>query len=327
MVYHTYGPPDVLQLADIPAPVPGELDVLVKIHAASANPLDWHYMRGTPRFARLGMGFFKPKANILGADFAGRVNAVGSKVTRFQPGDEVYGSLANHGLGAFAEFAVLPETAAMVRKPTNLSYNEAAAVPVAAITALQALRDTGQIQPGQRVLINGAAGGVGTFAVQLAKYFGTEVTGVCSTRNVEQSRSLGADHVIDYTQTSLNHHTQHYDLLLDNVGNLTVAECKRLLTDPGRAVIIGFTSLGLLFQAMVVGPLTSRRGGKQVGAMGTARTNQDDFGVLNELLEAGKIKPIIDRYYPLAEVPDAIRYLETGHARAKVVITVADDAG
>ena len=274
-------------------------------------------MRGAPFLARLAGGLRKPKDPRLGADLAGRVEAVGSNVTQFQPGDEVFGV----GTGSFAEYASVPENRVAL-KPTKSSFEEAAAVPVAAITALQGLRDKGHIQPGQKVLINGASGGVGTFAVQLAKAFGAEVTAVCSTRKVDMVRSIGADHVIDYTQEDFTRNGQYYDLIYDAVGNRSVSAYKRALNSNGTCVIAGFQNLPRLFEHTVLGPLRSKTGNKKVGLMGTAKMNQKDLVFVKELLEAGKVVPVIDRRYPLSEVAEAIRYLEERHARGKVVITV-----
>ena len=317
IVYTKYGPPEVLQLKEVAKPVPKDNQVLVKVHAASANALDWHFMRGAPFLARLAGGLRKPKDPRLGADFAGRVEAVGTNVTQFQPGDEVFGAET----GSFAEYASVPENT-LALKPTKSSFEEAAAIPVAAITALQGLRDKGQIQSRQKVLVNGASGGVGTFAVQIAKSFGTEVTGVCSTRNLDLVRSIGADHVIDYTQADFTKNGQHYDLIYDAVGNRSVSDYKRALNPNGTCVIAGFQNLPRLFEHMVLGPLRSRTGNKKVGLMGIAKMNQKDLVFVKELLEAGKIVPVIERRYPLREVPEAIRYLEEGHARGKVVITI-----
>jgi len=317
IVYTKYGPPEVLQLKEVAKPVPKDNQVLVKVHAASANALDWHFMRGAPFLARLAGGLRKPKDPRLGADFAGRVEAVGTNVTQFQPGDEVFGAET----GSFAEYASVPENT-LALKPTKSSFEEAAAIPVAAITALQGLRDKGQIQSRQKVLVNGASGGVGTFAVQIAKSFGTEVTGVCSTRNLDLVRSIGADHVIDYTQADFTKNGQHYDLIYDAVGNRSVSDYKRALNPNGTCVIAGFQNLSRLFEHMVLGPLRSRTGNKKVGLMGIAKMNQKDLVFVKELLEAGKIVPVIERRYPLREVPEAIRYLEEGHARGKVVITI-----
>ena len=318
IVYTKYGSPDVLQFKDVEKPTPKAHEVLVKIHASSANPADWHLMRAEPFLARLANGLLKPKNTRLGADVAGRVEAIGSNGTQFQPGDEVFGEMTLDVLGGFAEYVAAPE-ALLALKPANLTFEQAAAVPLAAFTALQGLRDKGQIKPGQKVLINGASGGVGTFAVQIAKALGAaEVTGVCSTRNFDLVRSIGADQVIDYTQTDFTKTGQRYDLIFDTVGNRSVADLKRALTPNGICSVAGFTTLARLFQVMLLG-------GKQVGLMETAKTNKTDLLILKELLEAGKVVPVIDRRYPLAQTADAIRYLETGRARGKVVITIAED--
>jgi NADPH:quinone reductase-like Zn-dependent oxidoreductase len=320
IVYDNYGSPDVLKLEEVEKPAPKDDEVLVDVHAASANPLDWHLMRGEPFLARLEGGLLKPKNRRLGADLAGRVEAVGRNVKEFQPGDEVFGEVFENGLGGFAEYVAVREDA-LALKPANLSFEEAAAVPIAALTALQGLRQ-GQIQAGQKVIVNGASGGVGTYAVQIAKSFGAEVTGVCSTRNLELVRSIGADRVIDYTREDFTRNGQPYDLILDAVGNRWLAEHRRALAPNGRCVIIGFTSLPKLFQAMFVGPLISRRGSQQLGLMQTVRTNKSQLLFIKELLEARKVVPVIDRRYPLIETDKAIRYLEEGHARGKVVITL-----
>ena len=315
IVYTEYGPPDVLQIREVEKPAPREDEVLVKVHAASANPADWHLMRAEPFLARIANGLLKPKNTRLGADLAGRVEAIGRNVTQFQAGDDVFGELSLDELGAFAEYTCAPEEL-LALKPAMLTFEQAAAVPLAAITALQGLRDKGQIQPGQRVLINGASGGVGTFAVQIAKSFGTEVTGVCSTHNLDLVRSIGADHVIDYTQSDFTRTGQHYELIFDAVGNRSVSDYKRALSHNGICSVAGFTSLSRLFQIMLLG-------GKKVGMMKTAKANKEDLVFIKDLLEAGKVVPVIDRCYPLAETAEAIRHLETGHARGKVVITVA----
>lgn len=321
IVFTQYGSPDVLHLEEVEKTTPKENEVLVKIRAASVNPLDWHLMRATPFLARLENGLFKPKFTRLGADIAGKVEAVGSKVTQFQPGDEVFGDIWLSGLGGFAEYGCTREDT-LVLKPANISFESAAAVPVAALTALQGLHDKGQIHAGQKVLINGASGGVGTFAVQIAKSFGAEVTGVCSTRNLDMVRSIGADHVIDYTREDFTKNGQQYDLIYCAVGNHTVSEYKRALKPQGVCVIAGFTSLRLLFEHMIFGPFRSKAGGQQVGLMQTVKPNKKDLAFMKELLEAGKVIPVIDRCYPLNEVPEAIRYLETGRARGKVVVTI-----
>ncbi len=321
IVYERYGSPDVLELREIQKPTPKDDEVLIKIHAASANPLDWHFMRGEPFLARLEAGLLKPKNKILGADIAGRVETVGRNVKEFQPGDEVFGEIFENGLGGFAEYVSVPESA-LALKPANISFEAAAAVPVAALTALQGLRDKGQIQSEQKVLINGASGGVGTFAVQIAKSFGAEVTGVCSTRNLDMVRSIGADQVIDYTQEDFTKNGQRYDLIFDAVGNRSVSDYKRALSPQGICVIAGFTTLFHLFQVIFLGSWVSRTGSKKIGIMGTVKPNKKDLVFIQELLEAGKVVPVIDRRYPLSEVAEAIRYLEEGHARGKVVITL-----
>lgn len=319
MVYTNYGSPDVLQLKEVDKPVPKDNELLIKIKATGVNPADWHLLRGEPFLARLEAGLFKPKNAILGIDIAGQVEAVGKAVTGFQPGDEVFGDCGWGG--GFAEYVCVTEKN-VVPKPANISFEQAGAISVAAITALQGLRDKGQIQAGQKVLVNGASGGVGTFAVQLAKYFGGEVTGVCSTRNLEMVRSIGADHVIDYTREDFTQNGAQYDLLFDAVGNRSVSEYQRALSPRGICVVAGFTTLSRLFQLMLLGAWVSKTGSKQVGSMGTAQSNKQDLLFLKELLETGKVTPVIDRRYPLPEVPAAIRYLEAGHARGKVVITI-----
>jgi NADPH:quinone reductase-like Zn-dependent oxidoreductase len=289
--------------------------VLVKVHAASANPADWHLMRAEPFLARFANGLLKPKNTRLGADLAGRIEAVGSNVTRFRIGDAVFGELPLDAMGSFAEYVCISEEL-LALKPDKLTFEQAAAVPLAAFTALQGLRDKGQIRPGQRILVNGASGGVGTFAVQIAKSFGTEVTGVCSTRNLDMVRSIGADHVIDYTQTDFTNTGQRYDLIFDAIGNRSVSDLKRALTPNGICSVAGFTSLSRLFQTMFFG-------GKNVGLMETAKANQADLVFIQGLLEAEKVVPVIDRRYPLSETAEAIRYLEAGHARGKVIVTIA----
>jgi NADPH:quinone reductase-like Zn-dependent oxidoreductase len=319
IVYHTYGSPDVLQLEEVAKPTPKDDEVLIHVYAASANAADWHFLSADIFLVRLNAGLLKPKRQILGADVAGRVEAVGSTVTQFQPGDEVFGDLSLSGRGTFAEYVCAREDAVVV-KPANVTFEEAASVPLAAVTALQALRDKGQIQSGQKVLINGASGGVGTFAVQLTKSFGAEVTAVCSTRNVDLVRSLGADHVIDYTQADFTTQGQRYDLILAANGYRSIFDYRRALTPEGRYVMTGGT-MAQFGQAVLLGPLLSMTGKNKMGNI-LARPNQRDLVVIKELLEAGKVKPVIDRRYPLREVPDAMRYLGEGHATGKVVITV-----
>jgi len=317
IVYKNYGPPNVLDIHEVEKPTPEDHQVLLKVKAAAVNPLDWHTMRGTPFLVRLQSGLLTPKDTRLGTDVAGVVVAVGKNVKHFKAGDEVYGG-AN---GAFAEYACASEKNLMA-KPKNLSYEQAAAVPIAALTALQALRDKGQVKPGQKVLINGAAGGVGTFAVQIAKAFGAEVTGVCSTRNVELVHSIGADHTIDYTKEDFTQSDQNYDLILDAIGNQPLLRCRRVLTPNGTLVMVGSISKGLL-----LGPLARSLRGllisrfiRQRFVMMMASWNKEDLQTIHELLEAGKVVPVIDREYTLTEVPKAIRYLEEGHARGKVII-------
>ena len=325
IVYTQYGSPDVLHLEEVEKLSPKDNEVLIKVQAASVNPADWHTMRATPFLARLVNGFFKPRHHRLGADVAGRVEAVGRSVTQFQVGDDVFACMSLNEMSSFAEYICAHEDAALALKPANLTFEQAAAVPLAAFTALQGLRDKGQIQSGQTVLINGASGGVGTFAVQIAKSFGAEVTGVCSTRNLELVRSIGADHVMDYTREDFTHNGQQYDLIYCAVGNRSISDYQRALKPQGVCVIAGFTSLRLLFEHMILGPRKSKAGGKQVGLMPTMKPNKQDLAFMKELLESGKVKPVIDRCYPLSEVPEALRYLEAGHARGKVVITVAQN--
>jgi NADPH:quinone reductase-like Zn-dependent oxidoreductase len=312
-LYEKYGPPETLRMAEVEKPAPHADEVLVKVLGLSVNPADWHSMRGKPLFSRLTLGLVRPKHKILGVDIAGQVDAVGSGVTRFQPGDEVYANLLDHGYGGFAEYVSVPGDV-MSLKPANLSFEEAAAVPMAAVTALQGLRHHGAIQPVQKVLVNGASGGVGTFAVQIAKSYGAEVTGVTSTRNIDLVRSLGADHVVDYTTTDFARTGRRYDLILDTVGNRSVSDLRRALAEGGKAAVSGFTSV-----AKLMGP--SLRGGKDIG-MVEAHVTTKDLELLSALIEAGKVRPQIDRRYPFAEIPAAIAYLEQGRARGKVVVRV-----
>ncbi len=320
IVYHTYGSPDVLKLQEVQKPVPQDDEVLVKVHAASVNAGDWHLLRGVPFLVRLVSGVLKPKNTILGADIAGRVEAVGRNVTQFQPDDEVFGDLSGCGFGGFAEYVCARENA-LALKPANLSFEEAAAVPSAGVTALQGLREKGQIKLGQKVLINGASGGVGTFAVQIAKSFGAEVTGVCSTRNVDMVRSIGADQVIDYTQEDFTKNEQRYDLIFAANGYHPISAYKRALSPKGMYVMTGGSG-AQMFQAMLLGPWISMTGSKKMGNL-LKKSNQKDLALIKELLEASKVVPVIDRRYPLREVAEALRYVEAGHAQGKVVITVA----
>src|SRR5438552_5533465 len=320
IVYHTYGSTDVLKLEEVQKPVPQDDEVLVKIHATSVNAGDWHLLRAKPFLMRLmGYGLLKPKNTILVSDIAGRGEAVGRNVKQFQSGDEVFGNTAKSGFGGFAEYVSVPETA-VVLKPTTLSFEEAAAVPQAALTALQGLRDKGHIQNGQKVLIHGASGGVGTFAVQLAKAFGADVTAVCSTRNVDIVRSIGADHVIDYTQEDFTKSGQRYALILAVNGYHSISAYKRALHPEGVYVMTGGSN-AQMFQAMLLGPLISRTGRQKMGNS-AHKPNKKDVNFMKELLEADKVTPVIDRRYQLGETAEALRYLEEGHARGKVVITV-----
>ncbi len=319
MVYERYGPPDVLELKEIERPAVVDDGVLVRVHAASVNPFDWHFLTGTPYLARLGAGLRKPKNHVLGVDFAGTVEAVGKEVTQFHPGDEVFGARN----GAFGEYVCVRKSVAL--KPANLTFEQAAAVPVAGVTALQGLRDKGRLQAGHKVLINGASGGVGTFAVQIAKSFGAEVTGVCSTRNVDAVRSLGADHVIDYTQGDFTRSGQRYDLMFDVAGNRSWSECKRVLTDKATLVVVGGRKTNRWIGPMGDGikkRLVSLPGSRRVVSPFLAKITREDLAVLKELLESGSVTPVIEKQYELGEVPEAVGYVGAGHAQGKVVITV-----
>jgi NADPH:quinone reductase-like Zn-dependent oxidoreductase len=318
IVYTKYGSPDVLQLKEVEKPTPMDDEVLIKIHAASVNAYDWHFLTADIFLIRLmGGGLFKPKNTRLGADIAGRIEAVGKNITQFQPGDKVFGMVK----GGFAEYTCAAESA-LALKPVNTSFEKAAAIPMAAITALQGLRNEGQIQAGQKVLINGASGGVGTFAVQIAKSFGAEVTAVCSTRNLEQAHSIGADHVIDYTKENFTKNGQQYDLIFAVNGYHPLLAYKRALTPKGIYVMAGGT-MAQMFQPMLMGSIMSETGGRKMGGV-SAKQSQSDLVFIKELFEAGKVKSVIDRRYPLIEAAEALRYLGEGHARGKVVITVED---
>ena len=312
-VYEKYGPPERLRLAEVDKPTPNDDEVLVKVLAASVNAADWHVMRGKPLFSRATLGLLRPKHKILGGDVAGQVEAVGSDVTGFKAGDEVYANLLDHGFGGFADYVAVP-VGVLASKPADLSFEEAAAVPMAATTALQGLRRHGEPEPTHKVLINGATGGVGSFAVQLAKSAGAEVTAVTSTRNLDLVRSLGADHVVDYTTTDFVASGRRYDRILDTVGNRSVRDLKRALAEGGKAAVTGFTSVPKLLGV-------SLRGGKDVAQV-QAHVTAKDLELLSELIEAGKLRPLIDRRYRFAEVPAAIAYLEHGHARGKVVVAM-----
>jgi NADPH:quinone reductase-like Zn-dependent oxidoreductase len=315
-----YGPPDVLQFAEVAKPAPKDNEVLITIYAASVNPMDRFSMRGAP-LIRLIPGLRTPRHKVIGCDIAGRVEAVGRRVKQFQAGDEVFGGI---GVGAFAEYVCAPEDK-LALKPGNLSFEDAAAVPVAAITALQGLRDKGRIQPGQKVLIDGASGGVGTFAVQIAKAFGAEVTAVCSTRNVDTARSIGADQVIDYTREDFTQSGQRYDLILGANAHHSIFDYKRALSQGGIYVIVGGGVLRI-FQGILLGPLLSLIGNKKT-CFFIANMNHKDLVSLKDLLEAGKVIPIIDRRYPLSNAAEALRYLEGGHAQGKIVLTVEHRSG
>jgi len=317
IVRDTYGPPEVLRLSDVPMPAVGDRDVLVRVHAAASNAGDWHLLRGTPWPFRLIAGLLKPKHHILGTDISGTIESVGPGVTQFRRGDDVFGELSRCGFGGFAEFVAAPETA-LAPKPSNVTFEEAAATATSGMTALQGLRK-GNIRAGQNVLIHGAAGGVGTFAVQIAKALGAEVTGVCSARNVDGVRALGADFVVDYSREDFTAAAKRYDLILAVNGDRSIWDYKRALAPNGAYVMSGGSNRQLR-DALVIGPFISR-GGQTFGNL-LMRPNQKDLMLLKEQLEAGKLKPVIDRRYTLAEVPQAIRYVEEGHAAGKVVITI-----
>jgi NADPH:quinone reductase-like Zn-dependent oxidoreductase len=317
-----YGPPDVLQFTDVEKPTPKDNEVLIKLYAASVNPLDLFHLRGAP-WNRHIPGLRTPKQPVIGCDIAGRVESVGKDAKQFQPGDEVFGVTGFAG-GGFAEYACAPE-AKLARKPANLSLEDAAAVPIAATTALQGLRDKGKLQPGQKVLLDGASGGVGTFAIQIAKSLGAEVTAVCSTRNVDKARSLGADHIIDYTQEDFKQSGQRYELIVGVNAHHSIFDYLRALRPDGTYVAVG-GGLRQVFQAMLLAPFLSRIGRKKT-CFFVANINHKDLAFLKELIEAGKLVSVIDRRYPLSEAAEAIRYLEKGHAQGKIVLTVEDNSG
>ena len=323
IVYCDYGLGN-LKLENVEKPVPNDDQILIRVRATSVNPYDWHFIEGTPKIMRLGVGLRKPKDTRLGVDYAGTVEAVGKNVTQFKPGDEVFGGRG----GAFAEYVCVRQDRLVATKPANITFDQAGSADIAGVTALQAVRDKGKVQPGQKVLINGASGGVGTFAVQIAKSYGADVTGVCSTRNVDLVRSLGADHVIDYTKEDFTKRDQKYDVILDNVANHSISEYRRVLTPKGKYIVIGggsgakdwqglFGMMTRLFKAMLLKPFVSQ----EMGMMLTD-PKQNDLVVLADLMQSGKVKPVIDRTYTLEQLPDAIRYVEEGHARGKVVITI-----
>ena len=323
IVRDTYGSPDVLELTDIDKPEPADDEVLLRVYAASVNPADWHFLRGVPYIARMQFGLRKPKDRVLGCDVAGRVEAVGNNVTMLKPGEEVFGSPFMHGLGAFAEWVCISEDL-LAPKPAALYFEQAAAVPLAALTALQGLRDQGRIEPGHKVLIIGASGGVGTFAVQIAKSFDAEVSGVCSTRNVEMVRALGAEHVIDYTQEDFTQSGHKYDLIFQLAGTLSPSECRSALTPKGTLVLSSGESEGRWIgpvERVIKGLVLSGFVSQKMASF-TVKPNREDLQLLKQFIEEGTLTPEIDRTYPLAQVPEAIRYLEEGHARGKVVITL-----
>jgi 2-desacetyl-2-hydroxyethyl bacteriochlorophyllide A dehydrogenase len=320
IVYREFGPPDVLELEDVEKPEPGAGELLVKVHAASVTYSDWSYVRGKPLLVRLiDAGLFRPKHPIPGDDIAGQVEAVGHSVDQFQPGDRVFGDVSGFGRGGFAEYAIAPAKA-LAHMPVNLAYEQAAAVPSAAFVALQGLRDKGEIQAGEQVLIVGASGGIGVFAVQIAKAYGAKVTAVCSSRNLERMHSLGVDHTIDYTQEDFTRNGQSYDLIFAIVGDHSIFNYRQALSSTGRLVVSGGSGTQF-FQAMLLGPLFSSADGKQMGAM-YMQPNQADLLFVKELIEAGKISPVIDRVFPLAEAAEAVRYYGRGHAQGKVVISI-----
>jgi NADPH:quinone reductase-like Zn-dependent oxidoreductase len=318
-VYSRYGPPDVVEIREIEKPVPRDGEVVIDVRAASVNTLDWRLTRGTPIFARLIVGLTRPKSNRLGSDVAGRVEAVGGNVTRFKPGDEVFGVCR----GAFAEYGCAAE-AKLARKPAGVSFEHAASLPVAASTALQGLRDRGRLRPGEQVAVDGASGGVGTFAVQIARVLGGEVTAVCSPRNVEAAASMGAAHVVDYTREDFTKSGRRYDLIFGANAHRSIFDYRRALRENGRYVMAGAGGLEML-QGMLVGPLLSRMGSRKMGIV-MAKIDATDLAFLAQLVAEGKIVPSIERRYPLSGLPDALRYAEEGHARGKIVITMGREA-
>lgn len=318
IVRYKYGSPDVLRLTESEKPTPKEDQVLIKVHAASVNSYDWRSMRAVPFLVRMDGGLFKPNDIRLGADVAGTVEAVGSDITLFKPGDEVFGEL---GAGAYAEYACTREKN-LALKPASVSFEDAAATPMAALTALQGLRDKGKIQAGQKVLINGASGGVGTFAVMIAKYYGAEVTGVCRTRNLEMARSIGADHVIDYTKEDFSKNGQQYDLIFDVAANRSVFAYKRVLAPKGKYVLTGFTNFLHMGHILLLGPRLAKAEDQEIGMMETASVNNADLAFISGLLGSRNVVPVIDKTYPLCETAQALRHFEEEHARGKIVIAM-----
>lgn len=318
ITFYEYGSPSVLKVEERPDPVPGPGQVRVRVKACALNAADWHILRASPFLARFAVGLFKPRFNVLGCDLAGVVEAVGTGVTRFKAGDEVMGELGSSGWGAFAERVCAPE-GVLALKPANITFNEAAAAPLAGVTALQGLRREGHLQRGERVLINGASGGVGTYAVQLAKAMGAEVTAVCSTRNVERVRSLGADHVLDYTQTDFTQRPERYHLILGVNGYHPISAYKRSLAPGGRYLTTG--GAGKQMAEAMIGPLAAIGSGKRLGFV-SMKSNLEDLEFLRDRMAEGSVRSVIDRTYPLEKVPEALAYLEEGHAQGKVVIEV-----
>jgi NADPH:quinone reductase-like Zn-dependent oxidoreductase len=321
-VYDRYGPPEVLQLREVEQPAPDDQQVLVRVHAVSLNPAEAHLRSLLLARLMFRSGLFRPRPTIPGADFAGTVEAAGRSVTQFRPGDAVFGRRSPGGLAEYVAVSEKP----IALKPANATFEQAAAVPVAAVTALQALRDAGKLQPGQTVLVNGAAGGVGTFTVQIAKALGGRVTGVCSTRNVALVQSLGAERVIDYTREDFTRQAQRYDLIIDNVGNRSVADLARVLAPAGISVGVGFTSVSRMAQNALASAWLSRTRGTRFGSI-LAQLTREDLTVLKDMIEAGQVKPYVDRCYPFGQVPEAFRYLETKHAAGKIVVTLAEGTG
>ncbi|MFC4323118.1 NAD(P)-dependent alcohol dehydrogenase [Litchfieldia salsa] len=319
IVTNKYGSPDVLEIMEVDKPIPLKNQVLVKIHATSLNFGNLVLLKGEPLLARVAFGLLKPKYSIPGGDIAGQVEAVGQDVKQFQPGDEVFGDLSGCGWGGLAEYVSVPETA-LASKPSNLTFEEAAAVPMAGVTALQGLRDKGRIKPGQKVLINGASGGVGTFAVQIAKSFGAEVTGVCSQRNAEITRAIGADYVVVYTEEDFTQNTKRYDLIFGVNGSHSISAYKRVLSHNGTFIHVGGSGSQLL-QSLIQGPFLTMNGKQNIGTL-LQRPNQNDLYIMKDLIETGKVTPVIDRCYKLSEVQAAFHYFGEGHSQGKVVITV-----
>ncbi len=318
IIYHKYGSPEVLKLIETKKPTPKTDQVLIKVHAASVNSYDWRHIRAKPFLVRTGGGLFKPNDTRLGADIAGTVEAIGSKVTSFKPGDEVYGGVS---AGGYAEYVCAREKN-LALKPASVSFEAAAATPMAALTALQGLRDKGNIQAGQKVLINGASGGVGTFAVMIARYYAAEVTGVCRTRNLEMARSIGADHVIDYTKEDFTRNGKQYDLIFDVAANHSVFAYERVLAPKGKYVLAGFSSMPQMIHIVLLGPQVAKPKDQEIGMMGMASTNNTDLAFIGELLDSRQIVPVIDQCYPLSETTQALWHFEKEHARGKIVIAM-----